>query len=276
MDPGRIRDRLAALGIRARRSLGQNFLVDERFADRAIQHADVRRTDTVLEIGPGLGVLTERLARKARRVIAVETEKRFIGLVNERNVEYIHGDILEVDLPRFDKVVSNLPFSISTPVTFRLLDPSMEFKTAVLMYQLEFAERLAALPGGKDYGRLTIGAYIRSIVELLDKVPSSAFYPRPKVDSCLVRMTPREPPFETCDWDLFSRVVKVSFSQRRKKLRNSIRKGLKELDLPFKALGTPAIDGLPFGDERPEDLAPEQFGRVTDYLCGENNGDSEE
>jgi len=267
MDTKEVRGRLDSLGLRARKQFGQNFLVDARFAERAVSHADIDDGETVLEIGPGLGILTGLLAARARKVIAVETEGRFIGLVRKANVEYIHGDVLKVDLPAFDKVVSNLPYSISTPVTFRLLGPGVQFKTGVLMYQLEFAERLAAGPGSKDYGRLSVSAYVRAKIELLDKVPSCAFYPQPKVESRLVRLTPRPPPFETRDWGLFHRVVKVAFAQRRKKLRNSLRNGLGELAIPFKALGDPDLEKVPYGDERPEDLTPEQLGEVSDFLC---------
>ena len=268
MDAKEIRRRLETLGVRAKRSRGQNFLIDDKIAARAVEHAHVDDEDTVLEIGPGLGMLTEHLARRAKHVIAIETEKRFIGLVRSDNVEYIHGDALEVPLPPFNKVVSNLPYSISTPVTFRILAPGVEFELAVLMYQLEFAQRLAADPGSKDYSRLSVSAYVRADVERLDKVPSRSFYPQPKVDSCLVRLKPRPSPFQTLDWDIFHRVVKVAFQQRRKKLHNSIKNGLKELDLPFKSLGTPDLEGLPYKDQRPEELRPEQFGEITDYLCG--------
>jgi 16S rRNA (adenine1518-N6/adenine1519-N6)-dimethyltransferase len=267
MDTKEVRGMLTTLGLRARKGLGQNFLVDEHFAERAVAHADINDGETVLEIGPGLGVLTGLLAAKARKVIAVETEARFIGLVKKANVEYIHGDALKVELPRFDKVVSNLPYSISTPVTFRLLGPGIDFKAGVLMYQLEFAERLAAGPGSKVFGRLSVSAYVRAKIELLDKVPSCAFFPRPKVESRLVRLTPRPPPFETKDWDLYHRVVKVAFAQRRKKLRNSLRNGLGELAPPFRALGEPDMEKVPYGDERPEDLTPEQLGEVSDFLC---------
>jgi 16S rRNA (adenine1518-N6/adenine1519-N6)-dimethyltransferase len=269
MDAMDVRAKLEALGLRVRKRLGQSFLLDERIAERAVAHAGIKEDDTVLEIGPGLGILTARLAGRAGKVIAVETEGRFLGLVKDRKVEYIHGDALKVKFPPFNKVVSNLPYSISTPVTFRLLEPDIEFETAVLMYQLEFAERLAAGPGSKDYGRLSVSVYVRAKVELLDKVPSSAFYPRPKVDSCLVRMKTRPPPFDTMDWNLFHRVVKVAFSQRRKKLRNSLRNGLKEMAVPFQSLGTPDIDKVPYRDKRPEELTPEQFGEVSDFLCEE-------
>jgi 16S rRNA (adenine1518-N6/adenine1519-N6)-dimethyltransferase len=269
MNAKEIRSQMEALGLRARKSLGQNFLMNERIAQRAVEHAKVDKEDTVLEIGPGLGILTRLLAKKAKRVIAVETEKKFLDLVKTDNVEYIHGDALEVDLPPFDKVVANLPYSISTPITFRLLGPGIDFKLGVLMYQLEFAQRLGAVPGSKDYSRLSVSAYVRTDVEILDKVPSCSFWPQPKVDSCLVRLTPRPAPFQTRDWEVFHRVVKAAFSQRRKKIHNSIKNGLAELNLPFRSLGPPDLGALPFSDQRPEELAPEQFGQITDFLCGD-------
>jgi 16S rRNA (adenine1518-N6/adenine1519-N6)-dimethyltransferase len=264
-----IKRQMEDLGLWARKSKGQNFLIDERIAQRAVEHAKVGPEDTVLEIGPGLGILTRHLIKKAKRVIAVETEKKFIGLVSADNIEYIHGDALEVDIPPFDKVVSNLPYSISTPLTFRLLGPTFNFKIGVLMYQLEFAQRLGAPPGSKDYSRLSVSAYVRTQVEILDKVPSCSFWPQPKVDSRLVRLIPRPAPFHTRDWEVFHRVVKVAFSQRRKKIHNSIKNGLAELNLPFRSLGAPDLGALPFCDQRPEELSAEQFGQITDFLCGD-------
>lgn len=265
MDAEEVKALLKKVGVRADRHLGQHFLLDDDIAERSVSYANIGKDETVLEIGPGLGMLTRFIAARAKRVVAVEKESMFLGLVDEPNVEYVHGDALKVDLPPFDKVVSNLPYSISSPITFRLLELG-GFRTAVLMYQKEFAERLASGPGSKVYSRLSVSTYVVARVDLLDKVSKGSFYPVPKVDSCIVRMTPREPPFGTKDWEVYHKVVKMAFSQRRKKLRNSLRNGIRDLGL--KDTGRVELEKMPYGDERPERLTPEQFAEVTDFLYG--------
>jgi 16S rRNA (adenine1518-N6/adenine1519-N6)-dimethyltransferase len=264
MNTNDVKKLLGRIGLKAEKSLGQHFLVDDRIADRSVSYADVSSDDTVLEIGPGLGILTRLLTSRAREVVAIEKDPRLIGVVDSANLVYINGDALKVKLPRFDKVVSNLPYGISSPVTFRLLGDECGFKVAVLMYQKEFAERLAAGPGSKTYSRISVSAYVKARVELLDTIPNKAFYPRPKVDSSIVRLLPREPPFSTEDWALFHNVVKTAFGQRRKKLRNSLKHGVHGLGIPVK--DRIDFDKVPYKDERPERLTPEQFAEVADYL----------
>ena len=264
MNTDDVKKALGRIGLRADRSLGQHFLVDDSIAERSVAYADISVEDKVLEIGPGLGILTRLLTSKAREVVAIEKDPRLIGVVDSPNLVYIKGDALKVMLPGFDKVVSNLPYGISSPITFRLLDDDCDFKLGVLMYQKEFAERLAAGPGSKTYSRISVSAYIKARVELLDTVPRKAFYPRPKVDSAIVRLTPREPPFSTEDWQLFHNVVRTAFGQRRKKLRNSLKHGVHGLGIPTKEMID--FDKVPYKDERPERLTPEQFGEVADHL----------
>jgi 16S rRNA (adenine1518-N6/adenine1519-N6)-dimethyltransferase len=182
-------------------------------------------------------------------------------------VEYIHGDAVKVDLPEFDKVVSNLPYAISSPITFKLLESDWDFKVAILMYQKEFAERMASGPGSKDYSRLSISTYVKARVELLDRVDRTAFFPIPSVDSCIVKLIPRQPPFTVHDWGVYHKIVKAAFNHRRKKLRNSVKHGLKQLGLPPEIVKKKIdFDKLPFADKRPERLTPEQFGEITDFF----------
>jgi 16S rRNA (adenine1518-N6/adenine1519-N6)-dimethyltransferase len=267
MDEHEVKDALKSLGIRADRNLGQHFLLDQDIAERSVSYASITGDETVLEVGPGLGILTRLLSARAGRVVAIEKERRFVGLVGDPNVEYIHGDAVKVDLPEFDKVVSNLPYGISSPLTFRLLESGHRFKVAVLMYQKEFAERMASGPGSKTYSRLSISAYVRARVELLDRVDRTAFFPIPGVDSCIVKLTPREPPFTVPDWKVFHNVVRAAFNQRRKKLRNSIKNGVRQLGLPSSISKTKIdFDRIPYADKRPERLTPEQFGEITSFL----------
>ena len=156
------RDVLRELGIRPSKSRGQHFLVDARVAHRALGYADLHASDVVLEIGPGLGVLTRELVPRVKRVVAIESDRRLAEYLRRAipDAEIIHGDALKVDWPDFDVMVSNLPYQISSPLTFRLL--STPFDRAVLMYQWEFAKRMVAAPGTADYSRLSVGVYVRA------------------------------------------------------------------------------------------------------------------
>jgi len=265
--------------IRPSKRAGQQHVVDLGLLERMIGYAEVSSEDEVLEIGAGIGNLTHLLAERARRVIAVERDGRFIKILREQlkgrpNVKIVHGDVLRIELPKFNKVVANLPYGISSEVTFRLLE--RDFELAVLMYQWEFAERLIARPGSADYGRLTVNVYYRAEVELLEKVLPSAFLPQPKVFSAVVRLRPRKPPFKVVDERIFFDVVRALFQHRRQKVRNALyhsfdqvfpdvklRKGQKRELLDKK---------LPkeFTDVRVMDLEPEKFGEIADHLIMSN------
>lgn len=231
-----------------RPKLGQHFLRDIRYAERAVEWAALRPTDTVLEVGPGKGVLTRLLAPRVAKLVAVELDPELaagIAAAALQNLELLRGDAVQVDLPAFDACVSNLPYQISSPFLFRLLE--RDFRVAVLMVQKEFADRLVAKVGTSDYGRLSVNAQRRADVELLTRVPPGAFDPPPKVDSAIVRITPRAPAFDVPP--NYDAVVERAFAQRRKKLSNSL--GSKD---------------IPYADERPEDIAPAQFAEVARAL----------
>src|SRR3990170_1094284 len=172
---------LAELGVRPRKGLGQHFLVYSRVAARHIAYAKVGPSDVVLEIGPGLGVLTRELVVRARRVIAIEADRRLAARLRRSipEADVMEGDALKVEWPPFDVMASNLPYRISSPLTFRLLDAS--FDRAVLMYQWEFARRMVAKPGTPDYSRLSVGVYRRAKCEVLERVPRNAFRAPPRV-----------------------------------------------------------------------------------------------
>jgi 16S rRNA (adenine1518-N6/adenine1519-N6)-dimethyltransferase len=199
------------------RRKGQNFLVDSGVLSRIADYAELNPADSVLEIGAGTGNLTEVLSRRAGRVYAVEVDGGLAAGLRGRfdNVEVISGDALKVELPDYNKVVSNLPYQISSKITYRLL--SKPFDLAVLMYQREFAKKLIAVPGTEDYGRLSMvtGYYVR--VEVLENVSRTAFRPNPRVGSAIVRLRPR---LESMDvnHENFMRLATGLFSHRRKKL----------------------------------------------------------
>jgi len=261
--------------IRPSRRAGQQHVIDLGLLGRMIGYAEVSGEDEVLEIGAGIGNLTRLLAERARRVIAVERDGRFIKILREQlkgrpNVKIVHGDVLRIKLPKFNKVVANLPYGISSEVTFRLLEH--DFELAVLMYQWEFAERLIARPGSTDYGRLTVNAYYRAEVELLEKVLPSAFLPQPKVFSAVVKLRPRKPPFKVVDERVFFDVVRALFQHRRQKVRNALYHSFDQVfpdvKLP-KGQKRELLDRkLPkeFTDVRVMDLEPEKFGEIADHL----------
>jgi len=214
----------------------QHFLVNNRLLSRIIDYADLNPTETVIEIGAGSGNLTELLLKNSNKVYAVEKDRVLFKILSDRcssfpsdKYELIHGDALLLDFPRFDKVVSNIPYSISSEISFKLLE--YDFLSGILMYQLEFARRLVGKIGTKDYGRLTIAFSLRTNVEFLEKVPKSAFYPVPKVDSALVKIVPKKHDLTVSGEDkersdnleqFFFKFLTAIFTQRRKKLKNAI------------------------------------------------------
>ena len=252
-----------------KKRLGQNFVVDSSLLQRMISYAYINQGDIVLEIGAGLGFLTQLLSEKCGRVIAVEIDPKLAKMLRERlqglqNLDLIEGDLLRVSVPQFNKVVSTPPYSISSPLLFWLLE--RRFDCAVMTFQREFAERLAAPVGGKDYGRLTVNTYYRAEVELLDFVPRSIFYPPPDVDSIVVRLKPRrEPPFYVEDKEVFFELVQTLFTQRNKKVRNAILSFLRKRGIKRgNAIGV--ADSLTFHDKRVRELAPEDFGALTNEI----------
>ncbi len=252
---------LRELGVRPSKSRGQHFLVDARVAHRALSYADLGTSDTVLEIGPGLGVLTRELVGRVRRVTAIESDRRFAEYLRRAipEAEIIHGDALKVDWPDFDVMVSNLPYQISSPLTFRLL--ATPFDRAVLMYQWEFARRMVAPPGSEDYSRLSVGVYVRAACTILERVPRNAFRPQPKVNSALVRLEPRPSPFPIADPDRFDAVVAALFEHRRKTVENGLRLAWDRFAESPEALDA-LLQDVPFHGRRVEELRPEDIEQV--------------
>ena len=256
--------------IKPKKRLGQNFLKDKNILRRIADSCDLHRCDLVLEIGAGSGELTGLLAEKAAVVLAVEIDPELIpglslGLQENGNVRVIQADILKLDVPQAlaeaggespVKVIGNIPYYISSAVIEKLLlDCRGSLADIYLTVQLEFGQRLCACPGSKSYGPLSLFAQYYSRPELLFKIKSSCFYPVPKVDSCLVRLKPREEtPLSGQDEILFFRLVRAAFQQRRKMLRNTL-KHLINADLLSVFLRD---NGLPL-EARGEVLSPGHF-----------------
>ena len=223
-----------------KKKFGQHFLRDPSIAKREVRYADITKQDIVLEIGPGYGILTKFLAEQAEQVIAVEIDSNLISHLRRTmpsNVRIIEGDILKIDLnelPSFNKIVSNLPFNISSPITFKLLE--YNFDKAILIYQKEFAERMIAKIGDKNYSRLSVMLAYKTRCRILEYISKKSFYPPPKIDVCIVELIPyKTPPFHIEDEVFFSNIVREFFNHRRKKIRYTLKSlfGIINKDIPF-------------------------------------------
>jgi 16S rRNA (adenine1518-N6/adenine1519-N6)-dimethyltransferase len=259
MNPTEIKALLERYGIHPTKAKGQNFLTDDSVADREVERLAVGSDSTVLEVGPGLGVLTERLVGTAGKVTCVEIDERVCHYLTDRfdgRIELIRADALQVDLPRFDRFISNLPYSISSPLLFRILD--FHFERGVVMVQREFADRMVARAGSDDYSRLSVSTYYRARCEVLEQVSRGKFWPQPEVDSSMVLIEPRPPPFKVRNERFFLNLVVMLFQHRRKKIGTVLRM---TGQAPKESLGS-----LPFVDERVESLTPEQIGELSDAI----------
>lgn len=230
---GELRSLLDARGLRLKKSLGQNFLVNPVLLERIVQAAGVGADDTVIEVGPGAGTLTYPLSRAARRVVAVELDREMVGLLSETlsacpNVTVVHSDILKLDLDAVlgdepYKVVANLPYYITSAVIRRFLDRARPPATMVLMVQHEVAQRILARPG--DLSLLAVSVQFYAEPSQVLRLPAGAFYPAPNVDSAVIRLDAHaERP--AVDLETFFRVAHAGFGQKRKTLRNSLAAGL--------------------------------------------------
>jgi len=254
----------------------QHFLVDDRVLDRIPTYAEAFDRSHVLEIGAGTGALTDRLLDHADRVTTVERDREYAQFLREEfrdeiaadRLTVVQGDALDVEFPDYTCCVSNLPYGVSSEVTFRLLPDG---RPAVLMYQLEFAERMAADPGTSDYGRLSVATQHYADVEVVETVPPEAFDPQPRVESAVVRLTPRAPDYEVADEQFFFDFVKALFTQRRKTVRNAIRNtvhisGLDDGDAVVDAVDEDVLS------KRPGDLAPATFAALANVALGVQEG----
>jgi 16S rRNA (adenine1518-N6/adenine1519-N6)-dimethyltransferase len=249
--------------IRAKKSLGQNFLKDPHYLKKIADAAQVGPEDQVLEIGPGLGHLTRVLAERAKKVLALELDER---LIPHLNIEILHADALEYSyesLPGRWKVVANLPYYISTPIIQKLIAHREKFISLTLMLQKEVAGRIASPPGGKEYGYLSVLVQLYTEPRIEFTVPPGAFIPQPEVDSAVITLTVRDhPAVAVVDTLFFMRMIKAAFSQRRKTLRNA----LKQLDVPGEKMSLVlSKTGIDLG-RRAETLSVEEFGRLADFL----------
>ena len=234
---GTVKDLLHRYDFLIRKKFGQNFLVREDILDGIVEASGVTKEDFVLEIGPGLGTLTRRLSAAARRVVAVEIDGDLLPILEETlsdcgNASVLRQDILKTDLEELIQrendgkpiaVVANLPYYITTPILMKLLTTGLPVKSATVMLQKEVAQRMTAGPGRKEYGALSLAVQYYTEPVIVMKVMPEAFFPRPKVESAVIRLTKREtPPVEVTDEKLLFRLIRSSFNHRRKTLANAL------------------------------------------------------
>jgi 16S rRNA (adenine1518-N6/adenine1519-N6)-dimethyltransferase len=258
-------------GVKPRKKLGQSFLANVQVAQRIVDAAEIAAEDTVLEIGGGLGVLTEILVSRAKRVYVVEIDERLVAALREKlgdvgGLSVIHGDFLEMNLPDVKKVVSNLPFSASSPITFRILR-ELKPESSILMYQKEFAERMVAERGSKEYSRLTVAVNYIAEVEPLFEVPSHFFYPKPAVNSLVVRMTPRKGGIRARSDRVFYWMLRGVYSYPKKQLRRALQIWLKNLNVD-RRLADDILDSVEHvdGKMRLRNLSVEELVRLSDHI----------
>ncbi len=263
------------------KKFGQNFLIDTHVLEKIMRAADITEDDLVLEIGPGIGTLTQYLCENAREVVAVEIDRMLIPILREDtlsaydNVEVVNEDILKYDIAGLVrdkndgkpiKVVANLPYYITTPIVMSLLERDLPIKSITVMVQKEVAERMQAGPGTKDYGALSLAVQYRADTYIAANVPPNCFMPRPNVGSCVIRLTKKDvPPVEVKSPELMFKLIRAAFNQRRKTLLNAIANSgelsfsKEEILEALKATGIPE-------NERGEKLGLTEFGRLADVL----------
>ena len=229
---------LQKYGFVFQKRFGQNFLIDTRVLDRIIEASEITKDDFVLEIGPGIGTMTQYLADAAREVTAVEIDDALIPILQDTlkewdNVSVIHGDILKTDIRKIAdeknqgrpiKVVANLPYYITTPIIMGLFESHVPVDSITVMVQKEVADRMQTGPGSKDYGALSLAVQYYAKPEIVANVPPNCFMPRPKVGSAVIRLTRHQnPPVQAKDEKLMFRIIRASFNQRRKTLANGLK-----------------------------------------------------
>ena len=259
------------------KSLSQNFLIDNNILDKIISSADISKSDLVIEIGPGLGALTERLAAKAGKVVAIEIDNKLAALLSAQypdpgKVEILHADVLKTDFEKIIrsnakksvtkiKIAANLPYSLTTPILVKILALRGSLDSAVIMVQREFAKRMTAAPGSRDCSSLSVLVQFSAKAEITAVVSENSFYPKPNVKSALVRLAMlTTPPVNVFDENLFFAVVRAAFNQRRKMVKNTLVHGL---EMEKTAVDSALLKAGVSGTRRGETLSMPEFALLS-------------
>ncbi|CAG9623069.1 16S rRNA (adenine(1518)-N(6)/adenine(1519)-N(6))-dimethyltransferase RsmA [Sutcliffiella rhizosphaerae] len=280
--PKRTKEILDKYGFSFKKSLGQNFLIDTNILRNIVEYGEITEKTAAIEIGPGIGALTEQIAKRAGKVFAFEIDQRLLPILEEtlspyQNVKVIHKDILKADvlsligdeIKEFEevRVVANLPYYVTTPIIMKLLQDGLPLSSITVMLQKEVAERMAAKPSTKEYGSLSIAVQYYTKAETVMIVPKTVFVPQPNVDSAVIRLKVRDTPAVAVkDEAFFFEVVRASFGQRRKTILNNLTSNLhagkEKKQVVEEALAKASIDPK----RRGETLSIEEFGVLSDEL----------
>ncbi len=280
--PVRTQEILKKYGFSFKKSLGQNFLIDPNILRNIVGHADLTKDSAAIEVGPGIGALTEHLARQAGKVVSFEIDQRLLPVLEDTlspydNVEIIHSDVLKANVKEVIDtqlagyedimVVANLPYYVTTPILMKLLMEGLPLRGMVVMMQKEVADRISAKPGTKAYGSLSIAVQYYMQAEIAMIVPKTVFMPQPNVDSAVLRLIRHDtPPVQVKDEDFFFTVTKAAFAQRRKTLLNNLQSqlpnGKARKEEILVALEEAGIEPT----RRGETLSIEEFGKLSDHL----------
>lgn len=267
-------------GFKFSKSLGQNFLIDENILNKIIDGAAVTKEDYVIEVGPGIGTLTQALADQAKAVVAVEIDKSLLPILAEtlgpfKNVSVVNGDVLKLNLheliqERFGgapvKVIANLPYYVTTPIIMKFLEESLPLKNMVVMIQKEVADRMQAKPGTKDYGALSVAVQYYCEPKIITRVPPSAFIPQPSVESAVIRLTLLESPrVKVKDEEMLFQVVRAAFGKRRKTLLNALSSS--DLGVDKEQVKAALAKAKIEENRRGETLTIEEFGLLADSVA---------
>ncbi|KZL90005.1 16S rRNA (adenine(1518)-N(6)/adenine(1519)-N(6))-dimethyltransferase RsmA [Clostridium magnum] len=268
------KDIVEKYGFKFTKSLGQNFLIDNSVLQDIVESADVGENDVVIEIGPGVGTLTRELLKKAKKVYAIELDSDLLPILTEElkefnNFELIHKDALKVDFneiigeEKSVKVVANLPYYVTTPIIAKLLTEKYNFKSLTIMIQKEVGERISSAPNCKEYGSISLLVQYYCDVQVVRKVSATAFLPRPKVESIVIRLDKlSEPKVKVKDENLFFKIIRNSFNMRRKTLWNA----LKSLNLSKENMEVAFMKASIDPKRRGETLSIEEFGKLADCV----------
>lgn len=280
--PTRTKEILKKYGFTFKKSLGQNFLIDTNILNRIVDHAELTDETGAIEIGPGIGALTEQLAKRAKKVLAFEIDQRLLPILADTLSPYphakvIHQDVLKANLKEtlaqeFEgiedlMVVANLPYYVTTPILMKLLEEQIPVRGIVVMLQKEVADRIAAKPGTKDYGSLSIAIQYYTEAETVMVVPKTVFNPQPNVDSAVIRLIRRnEPAVKVENEAFFFKVVRASFGQRRKTILNNLVNNLPNGKANKAAIEQALSEASVDPKRRGETLSIEEFGKLSDEL----------
>ena len=268
---GWVRRELDEIGIPPLKRFGQHFLLDKQIRDRLIDQGELSSKDTVVEVGAGLGFLTTVLASRAGHLVAIEKDRTLAKYLadkfaNNRNVEVLQGDALQIPIPAGAKVISSPPYNISSKLTLHILRSG--FELASLLLQEDFVRRLTAPSGSREYGRLTVMLQTRARAEYISKVPASSFYPKPRVDSALVTIRPASPAVPILDPKIFEDLVRTLFTQRRRKLRGVLSR---YLAAKYDTIKERILSGVDLAEKRIYELTPTEFITLSNLIADANH-----